>query len=257
MALPAADGLRHVAEALRTARLARYPGLPGDRIPGSRQPRTRGSQPERSRGMVGKPVELVVDGVNGLVDIAVAEERTLLAGRGGLVILIFQVECVPFGRSGHPDGGIALTHEDVVVARQVVIADQDDAAPALIFADRAGGLIGKADFGPGRSLHRAAQHAVELDPLLADLDLGLPGTFGKSPPRRRFAPPARRRSDASAAKRRSTPFTGRDSVKATKKFSMLLSLKIKQIGANAAGAPHKKSKKKLQTKKNVIPLHSQ
>ena len=30
--------------------------------------------------MVGKPVELVVDGVNGLVDIAVAEERTLLAG---------------------------------------------------------------------------------------------------------------------------------------------------------------------------------
>lgn len=160
-------------------------------------------------------------------------------------------------RSGHPDGGIALTHEDAVVARQVVIADQDDAAPALIFADRAGGLIGKADFGPGRSLHRAAQHAVELDPLLADLDLGLPGTFGKSPPRRRFAPPARRRSDASAAKRRSTPFTGRDSVKATKKFSMLLSLKIKQIGANAAGAPHKKSKKKLQTKKNVIPLHSQ
>ena len=217
MALPAADGLRHVAEALRTARLARYPGLPGDRIPGSRQPRTRGSQPERSRGMVGKPVELVVDGVNGLVDIAVAEERTLLAGRGGLVILIFQVECVPFGRSGHPDGGIALTHEDVVVARQVVIADQDDAAPALIFADRTGGLTGKADFGPGRSLHRAAQHAVELDPLLADLDLGLPGTFGKSPPRRRFAPPARRGSDASAAKRRSTPFTGRDSVKATKK----------------------------------------
>ena len=96
--------------------------------------------------MVGKPVELVVDGVNGLVDIAVAEERTLLAGRGGLVILIFQVECVPFGRSGHPDGGIALTHEDVVVARQVVIADQDDAAPALIFADRTGGLTGKADF---------------------------------------------------------------------------------------------------------------
>ena len=47
------------------------------------------------------------------------------------------------------------------------------------------------------------------------------------------------------------------SMKATKKFSMLLSLKIKQIGANAAGAPHKKSKKKLQTKKNVIPLHSQ
>lgn len=54
--------------------------MSGDRIPGSRQPRTRGSQPERSRGMVGKPVELVVDGVNGLVDIAVAEERTLLAG---------------------------------------------------------------------------------------------------------------------------------------------------------------------------------
>lgn len=51
--------------------------------------------------------------------------------------------------------------------------------------------------------------------------------------------------------------TGRDSVKATKKISMLLSLRIKQIGANAAGAPHKKSKKKLQTKKNVIPLHSQ
>ena len=94
--------------------------------------------------MVGKPVELVVDGVNGLVDIAVAEERTLLAGRGGLVILIFQVECVPFGRSGHPDGGIALTHEDVVVARQVVIADQDDAAPALIFADRTGGLTGNS-----------------------------------------------------------------------------------------------------------------
>ena len=107
--------------------------------------------------------------------------------------------------------------QDAVVTRQVVIADQDDAAPALIFADRTGGLTGKADFGPGRSLHRAAQHAVELDPLLADLDLGLPGTFGKSPPRRRFALPARRRSDASAAKRRSTPFTGRDSVKATKK----------------------------------------
>ena len=165
------------------------------------------------------------------------------------MILIFQVECVPFGRSGHPDGGIALTHEDAVVTRQVVIADQDDAAPALIFADRTGGLTGKADFGPGRSLHRAAQHAVELDPLLADLDLGLPGTFGKFPPRRR--------SDASAAKRRSTPFTGRDSVKATKKISMLLSLRIKQIGANTAGAPHKKSRKKLQTKKNVIPLHSQ
>ena len=44
--------------------------------------------------MVGKPVELVVDGVNGLVDIAVAEERTLLAGRGGLVILIFQVDVI-------------------------------------------------------------------------------------------------------------------------------------------------------------------
>lgn len=84
----------------------------------------------------------------------------------------------------HPDGGIALTHEDVVVARQVVIADQDDAAPALIFADRTGGLTGKADFRTRVDpLHRAAQHAVELDPLLADLDLGLPGTFGKSPPR--------------------------------------------------------------------------
>ena len=42
-----------------------------------------------------------------------------------------------------------------------------------------------------------------------------------------------------------------------KKISMLLSLRIKQIGANTAGAPHKISKKKLQTKKNVIPLHSQ
>lgn len=80
------------------------------------------------------------------------------------MILIFQVECVPIWPIRPPrDGGIALTHEDAVVTRQVVIADQDDAAPALIFADRTGGLTGKADFGPGRSLHRAAQHAVELD----------------------------------------------------------------------------------------------
>ena len=146
-------------------------------------------------------------------------------GRGGLVILIFQVECVPFGRSGHPDGGIALTHEDVVVARQVVIADQDDAAPALIFADRTGGLTGKADFGPGRSLHRAAQHAVELDPLLADLDLGLPGTFGKSPPRRRSALPARRRSDASAGQNMVNTLHRARQRERQKKISMLFVLK--------------------------------
>lgn len=141
--------------------------------------------------MVGEPVELVVDGIDGLVDVAEAEERTLLAGRGGLVILVIEVESVPFGRSGHLHGGIALTHEDAVVARQVVIADQDDAAPVLVLADRSGRLIGKADFGPGGSLHRTAQHAVEFDPLLADLDLGLPGAFGFEHriPRGRFVQP--------------------------------------------------------------------
>lgn len=127
--------------------------------------------------MILEIVEHVVDRVDGLGDVAVAEKRSLLARRLRFRVFVAQIETVPLGGACDLGGGVSLAHEDAVVAGIVVVTHQDDPETALVFGDRAVGLIGELDFGAGGSPCRTAQHTVDLYPLFADFDRGVPGTL--------------------------------------------------------------------------------
>ena len=136
--------------------------------------RLQGSQIELGRRMVLEIVEHVVGRVDGLVEIAEAEQRPLLARRLRFRVVVAKIETVPFGIARDLGGSVALTDEDPVVAGVIVVTYQNDPVPALIRADGAVRLVGEPDFGPGGSFGPASEHAVDPDPVAAGLDFSLP-----------------------------------------------------------------------------------
>ena len=71
--------------------------------------------------MVLEIVEYVIGRVDGLVEIAEAEQRPLLARRLRFRVVVAKIETVPFGIARDLVGSVALTNEDPVVAGVVVI----------------------------------------------------------------------------------------------------------------------------------------
>ena len=131
--------------------------------------RLQGSQIELGRRMVLEIVEHVVGRVDGLVEIAEAEQP-LLARRLRFRVVVAKIETVPFGIARDLGGSVALTDEDPVVAGVIVVTYQNDPVPALIRADGAVRLVGEPDFGPGGSFGPASEHAVDPDPVAAGVN---------------------------------------------------------------------------------------
>ena len=170
----AVDGLFAVAESFRSAGPVRDLRFSRDLGPCPLLFRFQGSQIELGRRMVLEIVEYVVGRVDGLVEIAEAEQRPLLARRLRFRVVVAKIETVPFGIARDLVGSVALTDEDPVVAGVVVITHQNDPVPALIRVDRAVRLVGETDLGPGGSFGPPSEYAVDPDPVAAGLDFSLP-----------------------------------------------------------------------------------